>query len=54
MRRIAIDNKEYGQLTSNYTYFSDIWFSSIKTAEESMAAGVDYFGPLKTSHKGFF
>ena len=42
-----------GQLTSNDTYFSDSWFSSVNTAEEMAAAGVDYCGPVKTIHKGF-
>ena len=40
-------------MTSNDTYFADSWFSYIKTAEEAMAAGVDYYGPVKTSNKGF-
>ena len=53
MKRIAIATKGCGQLTSNDTYFSDSWFSSVKTAEEMAAAGVDYCGPVKTSHKGF-
>ena len=53
MKRLAIDTKGFGQLTSNYTYFADIWFSSVKTAEGMIAAGVDYCGPEKTSHKGF-
>ena len=53
MRRIAIFTKGCGQLTPNDTYFADIWFSSVKTAEEAMAAGVDYCGPVNTSHKGF-
>ena len=41
------------QLTSNETYFADIWFSSVKTAEEEMASVVDYCEPDKTIHKGF-
>ena len=41
------------KLTSNDTYFADSWFSSVKTAEDMAAAGVDYCGPVKTSHKGF-
>ena len=41
------------QLTSNDTYFSDSWFSGVKTAEKAMAEGVDYCGPVKTNHKGF-
>ena len=53
MKRLAISTKGCGQLTSNDTYFSNIWFSSVKTAEEMAAAGVNYCGPAKTSHKGF-
>ena len=33
MKRLAIATKGCGQLTSNDTYFSDSWFSSVKTAE---------------------
>ena len=33
--------KGCGQLKINYTSFSDIWFSFIKTAEVAMAEGVD-------------
>ena len=33
IKRLSIATKECGQLTSNDTYFSDIWFSFIKTAE---------------------
>ena len=54
MKRLYIATKGCGQLTSNNTYFSDIWFSSVNTAEEMAAAGVDYFGPVKTIHKGFY
>ena len=54
MKRLVITNKGCVQLTSNDTYFSDSWFSSIKTSEEVMAVGVDYCGTVKTSHKGFF
>ena len=54
MKRLAIVTKGCGQLTSNYTSFADIWFSSVKTAEEVMASRVNYFGILKTRHKGFF
>ena len=53
MKRIAIDTKGCGQLTSNDTYFADSWFSSVKTSEEMVAAGVDYFGPAKTSKRDF-
>ena len=53
MKRLAISAKGRGQLTSNNTYFADSWFSSVKTAEEMAAEGVNYCGPVKTSHKGF-
>ena len=42
MKRLAINTKGCVQLTSNDSYFSDIWFSSVKTAEEIAAAGVGY------------
>ena len=47
-------NKWCGQLSSNYTFFADIWFSGVNIVEEKMAEGVDYFGPVKKIHKGFF
>ena len=53
MKRLAIDTEGCGKLTSNETYFSDSWFSSIKTAEEMAVEGVDYCGPSKISHNGF-
>ena len=53
MKRLSIAAKGCGQLTSNDTYFSDSWFSSVNTAEEAMTAGVNYCGPVKTRHKGF-
>ena len=53
MKRPMMATKGCGQLTSNDTYFSDIWFSGVKTAEEVMSKVVDYYGKVKTSHKGF-
>ena len=53
MKIPLIANKGCGQLTSNDTYFADTWFSSVYTAEEAMAAEVDYCRPAKTSHKSF-
>ena len=53
MKILAISTKGCGQLTSNSTYFDDIWFSSVKMAEGEMAAGVNYRVPVKASHKGF-
>ena len=53
MKRLDISTKGCGQLISNNTYFADIWFSYVKTSEEAMDAGVNYYGPVKTSHKGF-
>ena len=49
---LSIATKVCGQLTPNDTYFSDICFSSVKTAEEAMSAGVDYYGLVKTIYKG--
>ena len=54
MKRLAIATRGCVQLTPNDTYFADSWFSSVKTAEDAMAAGVDYCGTAKTSHKRFF
>ena len=48
-----MNTKGCGQLTSNETYFADIWFSGMKTAVETMNFGVNYCGPSKTSHKAF-
>ena len=53
MKILSIATKGCVQLTSNDAYFADSWFSSVKTAEDITAAGVDYCGPVKTSHKGF-
>ena len=54
MKILAMTNKGCGQLTSNATYFADSYFSNVKTAEEAMVAVINYFWPVKTSHKGFF
>ena len=51
--RLLIVTKGCGQLTSNDTYFSDSWFGSVKTADEVMTEGVDYYLPVKTIYKGF-
>ena len=53
MKRLDIATKGCDQLTTNDTYFSDSWFSSVKTAKEMAAAVVDYFGPVKMIHKVF-
>ena len=53
MKIIAIATKGCGKLTSNDTYFDDIWFSSVKTSDYMAATGVDYCGLVKTSHKVF-
>ena len=53
MKKLLIATKGCDQLTSNDTYFDDIWFSSVKTANEAMDTGLDYCGPAKTIHKGF-
>ena len=53
MQRLDIATKGCDQMTSNDTYFANIWFSPVKIAEYMAADGVDYCGPTKTSHKGF-
>ena len=53
MERLIMDTKGWVQITSNKTWFSDIWFSGVKTAEEAMAEGVDYCGTGNTRHKSF-
>ena len=50
---IMKDNKGFCKLSLNDTLFADTWFSRVKTAEEEMAEGVDYCGPVKTIHKLF-
>ena len=54
MKRLSIATKGCVRLASIDTYFSDICFSSVKTAEEMAAEVVDYCGPVKMSHKGSF
>ena len=54
MKILPIVNKGFGQMTSNNTYFDDIWFTSVKTSEEMEAAGVNYCRLVKKSHKGFY
>ena len=46
-------NKGCGKLSSNNTLFADRWFIRFTTADEENAEGVDYYGPVKTSHKDF-
>ena len=53
MKILAMATKGCGKLKSNDTYFSDSWFSYVKTAEGAMDAGVYYCGPVKTGHKVF-
>ena len=38
---------------TSYSYFSDIWFSSVKNVWDMVASGVDYCRAVKTSHKGY-
>ena len=53
MKRLMMAKKGCGQLTSNDTYFYDIWFSGVNMGEEAMAVGVGFGGPAKMSHKVF-
>ena len=50
---LIMGTKGCGQLPSNDTYFDDSCFSGVKTADGEIYEGVDYCGPVKTSHKGF-
>ena len=42
MKIIIQGKKGCGQIYSNNTYFSDMWFSGFKTVEEENTEGVDY------------
>ena len=42
------------QQLSKKNYFSDTWFSRVKTSEEVISKGVDYCDPVKTTHVLFF
>ena len=53
-KRIMKGTKVFGQLSSNNTFFADIWFSTLKAEYKAMAEGVDYYGNVKKNHKGFF
>ena len=53
IKRLIIAKKGCGQLTSNDTYFSDSWFSGVKTFEKALAEVVDYCRLVKTINKGF-
>ena len=53
MERIMKTTKGCGKISSNNTLFADSWFIRFTTADESNAEGVDYYGPVKTSHKDF-
>ena len=54
MKIITKATTECGQLSSNDTFFADSWFRGVKTSEEAMAEGIDYYGHVKTNHKVFF
>ena len=54
MKRTMKDIKGCGQLPSIDTLFVFIWFNILKILEEANAKVVEYCGPLKTSHRGFF
>ena len=37
-------------MSSNDTFFSDVWFSGVKISEEAITGGSYYCGPVKTSY----
>ena len=53
MKRLMMSTKGRGQLMSNDTYFYDIWFSGVKTAEDMTAEEIYYCKPVKKIYKGF-
>ena len=54
MKRIMRVIQGLDKILSKYTNFFDRWFIGVKTAKYEMAEGVDYCGPVKKIHKGFF
>ena len=48
-----MDTKGCVKLTSNETYFDDIWFIGANIAEEEIYEGLDYCGHLNMRHKSF-
>ena len=54
MKIIIKSTKGCDQLSSKNSLFYDIWFSGVKTAYNGNIEGVDYCGPVKISHMGFF
>ena len=53
MEIIIKSTKGHGQISSNDTFFDDIWFSLFKKEEEENTQEEDYYRPVKTSHKRF-
>ena len=41
------------QISSKYTFFTDIWFSVVNIVQQVRAELLYYYGPAKTSHKVF-
>ena len=54
MNKLMQGTKGCGQILSNGTLLADSWFNGVKTAEKENSEGVDFCGPVETSHKGFF
>ena len=49
-----MNTKTYFEMfSSNYTFFADGYLSGIKIVEDSNVYGLGYYGPFKTSQKGF-
>ena len=43
-----------GKLSYIDIFFDNILFSGVIKVEDSVAEGVNYYGPVETRHKGFF
>ena len=53
MKTIVEDEKGYGKISSNITFFSGSWFGEVMTVQNASEEGVYYYGLFKTSNKGF-
>ena len=53
MKKIKEAKKWFKKLYSSCNLFSEIWFSVVKTVEETNIDEVDYCGNVNKSHKGF-
>ena len=48
-----MDNQRVWIKYTNYTFFSGSWFIGVKVVKAACEEGMEYFGPIKMSHKVF-